>query len=63
MKYSMESREKNKNIPYTGLGLVFGTAIGAAFALAINQPIYWAAIGTGLGLVVGAIIDSSKKKN
>ena len=57
----MENREKVGR-PATS-GLVFGTAIGAAFALAINQPIYWAAIGTGLGLVVGAIIDSSKKKN
>lgn len=36
---------------------------GVVIALAINRPIYWAGIGTGLGLVLGAIIDTLKKKN
>lgn len=57
----MDKKQNNK-IPYTGLGLVFGTAIGVVIALAINRPIYWAGIGTGLGLVLGAIIDTLKKK-
>lgn len=57
---------KNKcdcsKISFTGLGLVFGTALGAVIAIAIGQPIFWAGAGTGLGLVLGAIIDSLKKK-
>lgn len=56
---------KNNNsskTPYTGLGLVFGTAIGAGITIAIGQPILWAGVGTAIGLVVGAIIDTAKHK-
>jgi len=57
----MKNQEKSMKIPFTGIGLVFGTAIGAGIALALGQPIYWAGAGTGIGLVIGAIIDSTKK--
>ncbi len=57
----MKNQEKTVKIPFTGIGLVFGTAIGAGLALAFGQPIYWAGAGTGIGLIIGAIIDSTKK--
>ncbi|HSI66434.1 MAG TPA: hypothetical protein VK947_03400 [Planococcus sp. (in: firmicutes)] len=50
-------------IPFTGLGLIFGTAIGAALSLIITGNVIWAGVGTGVGLVLGAVIDSMKKKN
>lgn len=58
----MDNKSNNSKIPYAGLGLVFGTAIGAGITIAIGQPIFWAGAGTGIGLVLGAIIDSVKKK-
>lgn len=58
----MKNKYDSSKISYTGLGLVFGTAIGAGLTIAIGQPIFWAGAGTGLGLVLGAIIDSLKKK-
>lgn len=58
----MDNKKNSSKIPFTGLGLVFGTAVGAGIALALGQPIFWAGIGTGIGLVIGAAIDSMKKK-
>ncbi|MDN3451818.1 hypothetical protein QMA09_16635 [Planococcus sp. APC 3906] len=49
-------------IPFTGLGLIFGTAIGAALSLIITGNVIWAGVGTGVGLVIGAAIDSMKKR-
>jgi hypothetical protein len=49
-------------IPFAGLGLVFGTAIGAALSLVITGNVIWAGVGTGVGLVIGAAIDSMKKQ-
>ena len=54
---------KNKKIPYTGIGLIFGTAIGAGLSLILTGNIIWAGAGTGVGLILGAIIDSQKKKS
>ncbi|MFZ7132182.1 MAG: hypothetical protein ACOWWR_07480 [Eubacteriales bacterium] len=58
----MDKKKNSLKIPYTGLGLVFSTAVGAGITLAIGQPIFWAGIGTGIGFVIGAAIDSMNKK-
>ena len=50
-------------IPFAGLGLIFGTAIGAALSLIITGNVIWAGIGTGVGLVLGAAIDGMKERN
>lgn len=48
-------------VPFTGLGLVFGTAIGAGVSLAITGNVLWAGIGTAVGLILGAVVDSFVK--
>lgn len=50
-------------IPFTGLGLIFGTAIGAAWSLIVTGNVVWAGVGTGIGLVIGAAIDGAKKRS
>jgi len=54
--------QDNSKIPFSGLGLVFGTAIGAGLCVVLTVPIYWSGVGTAIGLIIGAAIDSSKKK-
>lgn len=49
-------------IPFTGLGLIFGTAIGAGLSLIVTGNVIWAGVGTGIGLIVGAAIDGYKKR-
>ncbi|ANU21473.1 hypothetical protein BBI15_15450 [Planococcus plakortidis] len=60
----MEQNQKRdySQIPFTGLGLIFGTAIGAIVALILTGDIIWAGAGTGVGLVLGAAIDGMKKR-
>lgn len=50
---------KKKNT-FTGLGLIFGTAIGVSLSMIITGNVIWGGIGTALGLVIGAGIDSHK---
>lgn len=57
----MKNKYKHSKTSYTVLGLVFGTAIGAVLMVLFAQPIYWAGVGTGIGLILGAIIDLIKK--
>ncbi|MDE0582485.1 hypothetical protein ON064_05445 [Planococcus sp. A6] len=49
-------------LPFTGLGLIFGTAIGAGLSFVIAGDVIWAGIGTGVGLVIGAAIDGMKRR-
>ncbi|RLJ86699.1 hypothetical protein [Planococcus citreus] len=58
----METNQKldYSQMPFTGLGLVMGTAIGAALALILTGNIMWAGVGTGVGLVLGAALESMK---
>jgi len=51
---------KPSDIPFTGLGLIFGTALGAVASLILSCSILWAGVGTGIGLVIGAALDSQK---
>jgi len=48
-------------VPFTGLGLVFGTAIGAGLSLTTTGNVLWAGIGTAVGLILGAVVDSFVK--
>jgi hypothetical protein len=52
--------KKNAKAPYAGIGLVFGTAIGAGLSLILTGTVIWAGIGTGIGLILGAIIEKSE---
>ncbi|NLC16268.1 MAG: hypothetical protein GX756_00060 [Clostridiales bacterium] len=58
----MDEKRGSPKFLFTGLGLVFGAAIGIIIALALRQSIFWAGIGTGVGLIIGAIIDSMKNR-
>jgi hypothetical protein len=55
-------KQNNSIASYAGLGLVFGTAVGAIISISIGQPIFWAGVGTAIGLIIGSIISTSKSK-
>jgi len=54
----MGKDNKKNSATFTGLGLIFGTALGAVFCMIISINILWAGAGTGAGLILGAFIDS-----
>lgn len=56
---------RGKKYSFTGLGLIFGTALGSICSLIITGNIsWWIGIGTGAGLIIGAGVDSySANKN
>ncbi len=58
----MQANESKKT-SITGLGLVFGVAIGAGLGIIFENMAIGAGIGAGMGIVIGAIIDSYKNKN
>ena len=58
----MEDKKNKDKIPHVGMGLIFGTAIGVGVSLAITGTIVWAGIGTAIGLILGAIIQSYESK-
>ena len=57
----MKNTEDFTNVPFTGLGLVFGTAIGAGLSIAITESVLWSGIGTAIGLISGAAVDAYVK--
>ncbi len=46
---------------FTGIGLIFGTAIGSLVVILMSLDFMWALVGTSSGLLVGAVIDANKK--
>lgn len=57
----METNESKKT-SLTGVGLIFGVAIGAGLGLIFNNMPLGAGIGAGVGLIIGAIVDAYKNK-
>ncbi len=58
----MGNKKDLSRVPFTGIGLIFGTAIGAGLSIVMTGNVLWGGIGTGIGLIVGAVIDASTKK-
>ncbi len=58
----MGKDNKKNSATFTGLGLIFGTALGAVFCMIISINILWAGIGTAAGLILGAVFDSQKSR-
>ncbi|MBS3749542.1 MAG: hypothetical protein KGY65_05540 [Candidatus Thermoplasmatota archaeon] len=49
---------EKKKVQYVGIGLIFGTAIGSIIGIFTSQLALSAAIGAGVGLIGGSILDS-----
>ncbi|MCR3956276.1 MAG: hypothetical protein NUK57_08240 [Gudongella sp.] len=61
---SKNNEGNNKKVPFTGIGLIFGTAIGAGLSIILTgNTVIWAGMGTGIGLVIGAMADSYYRKS
>ncbi len=54
---------KIRKISYTGVCLILGAGIGASFGVINNQIAVMAGVGTAVGLIIGAVIDSYKSKS
>jgi len=59
---AMKDKRDLTRVPFAGVGLVFGTAIGSVLSIAITGNVLWGGIGTGIGLVAGSVIDAFIKK-
>lgn len=55
----MKLKSKTQNIPWPGIGLVFGGAVGALLGQSFSPQLFavFCGGGAGLGLILGAIID------
>jgi hypothetical protein len=54
----MTSRRCELRLVWTGLGVVFGTALGLLVGLLLFEGSVWAPfVGASAGLVIGAIVD------
>jgi hypothetical protein len=49
---------QNRSLSFTGLGLIFGAALGIVIA-GLSGMIWVGGAGVGVGLVVGAAIDAA----
>jgi hypothetical protein len=58
----MEKDNQKKSATFTALGLIFGTALGAALCMIISINILWTGVGTAVGLILGAMIDGQKPR-
>ncbi len=51
-----------KRYNFTGIGLIFGTALGSLITIIMSLDITWILVGTSAGLIIGAIVDASVSK-
>ena len=49
---------ENNRVQYVGIGLIFGAAIGSIIGIFTSQLALSAAIGAGVGLIGGSILDA-----
>ncbi len=54
-----DPKEERGNTPAVAYGVVFGIIIGTV-VFAVTQNVFWIAIGSGLGIVVGAAFQANR---
>jgi hypothetical protein len=60
---SKKSLTSSSKIPFAGVGLIFGSALGFALGdLIFDQQIWIAGAGAAIGLLIGAAIDAFKRQ-
>lgn len=60
---SKKSLVSSSRVPFAGVGLIFGAALGFVFGTFILDLQIWiAGAGAAIGLLIGAAIDAFKHK-
>ena len=55
-----ESKEDRGNAPFVALGIIIGAGLGAVVFAVTKNP-FWIAIGPGLGIVVGVLLQANRR--
>ena len=55
-----DPKERRDNTPFVAYGLIFGTIIGVVVFAVTQNPI-WIGIFSGLGVVVGAVLQANRR--
>ncbi len=58
----MSNQQNQNKVSYTGLGIIFGSAIGSAISMIITGTVLWGLVGTAVGLISGAAVESYKSR-
>ncbi len=54
-----DPKERRRNAPFVAFGIIIGASLGVVFA--VTQNPVWLAIVSGLGIVVGAVLQANRR--
>ncbi len=55
-----DSKEDRGNAPSVAFGIIIGASLGAVVFAVTKNP-FWIAIGPGLGVVVGVLLQANRR--
>ena len=55
-----DSKEDRGNAPFVAFGIIIGASLGGV-VFAVTQNPVWLAIVSGLGIVVGAVLQANRR--